>query len=310
MAGVDSRAWAGPLGAATLQIGMDTPQVSPTLLDLGFALLEAPGADAVLGLAGDGGWWAIGMRRADPQVFDGVPMSDPNTGTAQLAALTRRGHRVRLLPLLRDVDTAADLQSIARPALFLPESMTALDVIESMRESRSHMALIINEYGGLEGLVTINDIVEAILGTVEQLGPEDEAMLHAAFGEVYCAQYGGAPLDLPIELLTWRVSVSTASPPPEAMAAVPAGGVGSTRALRAGGDWWPAAGHGRSTGPGGLHAPSYGPVTPAAPRTMPRPELGPQTDIPRIDWLGFTGTGYAPRPYTRSPAFVRMLYLS
>ncbi len=107
-----ARAWAGPLGAATLQIGMDTPQVSPTLLDLGFALLEAPGADAVLGLAGDGGWWAIGMRRADPQVFDGVPMSDPSTGTAQLAALTRRGHRVRLLPLLRDVDTAADLQPV------------------------------------------------------------------------------------------------------------------------------------------------------------------------------------------------------
>ena len=52
--------------------------------------------------------------------------------------------------------------------------MTALDVIESMRESRSHMALIINEYGGLEGLVTINDIVEAILGTVEELGHEDD----------------------------------------------------------------------------------------------------------------------------------------
>ena len=82
---------------------------------------------------------------------------------------------VRDLLLQRMADTAADLQSIARPALFLPESMTALDVIESMRESRSHMALIINEYGGLEGLVTINDIVEAILGTVEQLGPEDEA---------------------------------------------------------------------------------------------------------------------------------------
>lgn len=81
---------------------------------------------------------------------------------------------VRDLLLQRMTDTAADLQSIARPALFLPESMTALDVIESMRESRSHMALIINEYGGLEGLVTINDIIEAILGSVEELGHEED----------------------------------------------------------------------------------------------------------------------------------------
>ncbi|HRW47953.1 MAG: HlyC/CorC family transporter [Caldilineaceae bacterium] len=81
---------------------------------------------------------------------------------------------VRDLLLQRMTGATADLQSIARPALFLPESMTALDVIESMRESRSHMALIINEYGGLEGLVTINDIVEAILGSVEELGPEDD----------------------------------------------------------------------------------------------------------------------------------------
>ena len=80
----------------------------------------------------------------------------------------------RDLLLQRMTGAPLDLRSIARPALFLPESMTALDVIESMRESRSHMALIINEYGGLEGLVTINDIVEEILGTVEALGPEEE----------------------------------------------------------------------------------------------------------------------------------------
>ncbi|MCB0055375.1 MAG: CBS domain-containing protein [Caldilineaceae bacterium] len=76
----------------------------------------------------------------------------------------------------------ADLQSIARPALFLPESMTALDVIESMRESRSHMALIINEYGGLEGLVTINDIVEAILGSVEEVGEEEAEIVEREDG--------------------------------------------------------------------------------------------------------------------------------
>jgi putative hemolysin len=81
---------------------------------------------------------------------------------------------VRDLLLQRLETTEVDPRAIARPALFLPESMTALDVIEQMRQSRSHMALIINEYGGLEGLITISDIVEAILGAVESNDSEEE----------------------------------------------------------------------------------------------------------------------------------------
>lgn len=77
--------------------------------------------------------------------------------------------------LLQQMEGAkVDPHAVVRPALFLPESMTALDVVEQMRASRSHMALIINEYGGLEGLVTISDVVEAILGAVETPGVEAE----------------------------------------------------------------------------------------------------------------------------------------
>lgn len=81
---------------------------------------------------------------------------------------------VRDLLLQRMTNAEVDMRAIARPALFLPESMTALDVIEQMRSSRSHIALIINEYGGVEGLVTISDIVEAILGAVEMSDIEEE----------------------------------------------------------------------------------------------------------------------------------------
>ncbi|HQY93110.1 hemolysin family protein [Caldilinea sp.] len=80
---------------------------------------------------------------------------------------------VRDLLLQRMETPEVDLRAVARPALFLPESMTGLDVIEQMRRSRSHIALIINEYGGLEGLVTISDVVEAILGAVDATNLEE-----------------------------------------------------------------------------------------------------------------------------------------
>jgi hypothetical protein len=97
--------------APMLLIGMDTPQVTPGLLaEAGTALATA---DAVLGLAADGGFWLLGLRRPDPALLLGVPMSTPSTGTAQHARLRASGLRVALAPTLRDVDTAADADAVA-----------------------------------------------------------------------------------------------------------------------------------------------------------------------------------------------------
>lgn len=104
------------VGGAALLIGMDTPQVTPAQLGAALAALRAPGADAVLGLAPDGGYWAIGLRTPDPSVFAGVPMSTALTGAAQQARLLETGRRVRLLPELRDVDTIADARTVAAAA--------------------------------------------------------------------------------------------------------------------------------------------------------------------------------------------------
>jgi putative hemolysin len=59
-----------------------------------------------------------------------------------------------------------DLKTILQPALFVPVGMSALELLERFKESRSHTALVIDEYGGIQGLVTINNIMESIVGDI------------------------------------------------------------------------------------------------------------------------------------------------
>jgi rSAM/selenodomain-associated transferase 1 len=112
-----------------LLIGMDTPQVDSHLLGEALAELERPGTDAVLGLAEDGGYWAIGLRAPDPAAFEGVPMSSSRTGTCQRDRLRRLGMTVRDLPRLRDVDEMEDARSVAaeRPLGRFARTLAALE---------------------------------------------------------------------------------------------------------------------------------------------------------------------------------------
>ena len=103
-------AFASVQGPALL-IGMDTPQVTPGLLTV-----DWQAADAVFGPAADGGFWALGLRVADPALLRGVPMSTRSTGAVQRARLLAAGLRIVGLPLLRDVDTAADAVAVAGQA--------------------------------------------------------------------------------------------------------------------------------------------------------------------------------------------------
>ncbi len=74
---------------------------------------------------------------------------------------------------LRDVMTAMEaprpfvLGEIVRPALFVAPSMRVIDLLTKMRDARLHMAVVVDEYGGTDGLVTIEDIVEEIVGEIE-----------------------------------------------------------------------------------------------------------------------------------------------
>jgi len=58
------------------------------------------------------------------------------------------------------------LENLVQPPLFVAESTRSLNVLEMFRESGTHLALITDEYGGIEGLVTLNDLMEAIVGNI------------------------------------------------------------------------------------------------------------------------------------------------
>ncbi|HJN61448.1 MAG TPA: hemolysin family protein [Alphaproteobacteria bacterium] len=60
-----------------------------------------------------------------------------------------------------------ELSQIIRQVLFVPQSMPVVDLLAKMRTSRLHMAVIVDEYGGTDGLVTIEDLVEEIVGEIE-----------------------------------------------------------------------------------------------------------------------------------------------
>jgi CBS domain containing-hemolysin-like protein len=75
------------------------------------------------------------------------------------------------------VDPARDrsIQALMREPLFVPESMSVLELLARMRAARVHLGIVVDEFGGTEGLVTIEDIVEEIVGEIEDEHDEAEA---------------------------------------------------------------------------------------------------------------------------------------
>ena len=65
------------------------------------------------------------------------------------------------------------IETLIKPALFVPENNKAYQLLEKFRGTKIHSCFIVNEYGTLEGMITLNDILEAILGDVPQIGQDE-----------------------------------------------------------------------------------------------------------------------------------------
>src|SRR3954468_11168518 len=73
-----------------------------------------------------------------------------------------------------DSSRAGSLGALMREPLFVPESMSVIELLARMRSQRVHLAIIVDEFGGTEGLVTIEDVVEEIVGDIEDEHDEAE----------------------------------------------------------------------------------------------------------------------------------------
>jgi magnesium and cobalt exporter, CNNM family len=67
-----------------------------------------------------------------------------------------------------------DLKAAMVPALYFPDTMPAFKAIEMFKSSRRHMAMVIDEHGGVEGLVTVNDILDALVGDIPSMDEQEE----------------------------------------------------------------------------------------------------------------------------------------
>jgi len=78
---------------------------------------------------------------------------------------------------MASVDQGRDrsIAALMRNPLFVPESMGVIELLARMRTQRTHLAIVVDEFGGTEGLVTIEDVVEEIVGDIEDEHDEEEA---------------------------------------------------------------------------------------------------------------------------------------
>lgn len=94
------------------------------------------------------------------------------------------------------LDTPLAAVQILRPVLYAPPSMPALDLLLKMQASRTHMALVIDEYGGTDGLVSIEDVVESIVGDIEDEHDEAEPLELQSLGDGVFMAEARAALDV------------------------------------------------------------------------------------------------------------------
>jgi CBS domain containing-hemolysin-like protein len=113
--------------------------------------------------------------------FEGLVAAFAEAGHSRLPVYEESLDSVIGMVHIKDVFTVqvtgaeppADIATLLRKPLYVPESMGVLDLLARMRADRVHLAIVVDEFGGTEGLVTIEDVVEEIVGEIEDEHDEE-----------------------------------------------------------------------------------------------------------------------------------------
>lgn len=89
---------------------------------------------------------------------------------------------VKDIVLMMSRRAAFDLQSVVRPPLFLPETLYAKKAVELFKKNKTKFAVVVNEYGGTEGLVTLHDLTESIFGDILEENEDEPDMVRREDG--------------------------------------------------------------------------------------------------------------------------------
>lgn len=99
-----------------------------------------------------------------------------------------------LIPTLNDNLTEFDWQKLIRQPYFVPETKKLDDLLAEFQNKKIHLALVVDEYGGVEGLVTLEDIIEEIVGDIKDEFDNDEEMEYSILGDGKYIFNGKVPL--------------------------------------------------------------------------------------------------------------------
>jgi len=114
-----------------------------------------------------------GLSLALRSGFTRIPVIDENldnvVGIAYVKDLARRVHENR------EAENTENVSEILRVATFVPETKTAAELLKEMQRDQIHMAVVIDEYGGTAGLITIEDILEEIVGEIADEYDQEDA---------------------------------------------------------------------------------------------------------------------------------------
>jgi CBS domain containing-hemolysin-like protein len=120
--------------------------------------------------------WISAEAAGRPLVEPGLKGEDRAAALKKIAdAQSETGEQPKHDLALIDLKKPISATKIRRPVLYVPPSMPAMSLLIRMQTSRVHMALVVDEYGGTDGLVTIEDLVEQIVGDIEDEHDEAEA---------------------------------------------------------------------------------------------------------------------------------------